>query len=102
MSFLHKSRGGCGFTHVFIAGFPAATQGATVLYDFEVLRDGSVIQTETIHLPDIRDAWPAIRRLARTFCERGHRIRVKDQAGGIVILTGVAAVRHHGEDETTE
>ena len=73
-----------------------------MLYDFEVLKDGSVIQTQTIHLPHIRDAWPAINRLARKFRERGHKIRVKDQAGGIVILTGVAAVRHHGEDETTE
>jgi len=99
---LHKSIGVCGFTHVFIGDFLGRNKGATVLYDFEVLKDGSVIQTETIHLPDIRDAWPAIRRLARTFCERGHRIRVKDQAGGIVILTGVAAVHHHGEDETTE
>jgi len=72
-----------------------------VLYDFEVVRDGSVILTETIQLPHISHAWPAINRLAKKFRERGHRIRVKDQAGGIVILTGVAAVHHHGDDETT-
>jgi len=73
-----------------------------MLYDFEVLRDGSVIQTQTIHLPHVRDAWPAINRLAMKFRDRGHKIRVKDQAGGIVILTGVAAVPKHGEDETTD
>ena len=64
-----------------------------MLYNFEVVKQGSVIQTQTFHLPHISHAWPTIIRLARRFCERGHRIRVKDQAGGIVILTGVAAVR---------
>ena len=63
-----------------------------MLYDFEVLRDGTLILTQKIHLPHIRFAWPAINKLATKFRERGHRIRVKDQAGGIVILTGVAAV----------
>ena len=63
-----------------------------MLYDFEVLRDGSVILTQKIHLPHIRFAWAAITRLATKFRGRGHKIRVKDQAGGIVILTGVAAV----------
>ena len=70
-----------------------------MLYDFEVVRDGNVILKQTMHLPDISHAWPAIKRLARRFRERGHRIRVKDQAGGIVILTGVAAVHHLGEGE---
>jgi len=68
-----------------------------MLYNFEVVKDGSVLQTQTIHLPRIHDAWPTIVRLARRFRGRGHRIRVKDQTGGIVILTGVAAVRHHEE-----
>ena len=63
-----------------------------MLYNLEVLRDGSVILTQKIHLPHIRFAWPAINRLAKRFRERGHKIQVKDQAGGIVILTGVAAV----------
>jgi len=35
-----------------------------VLYNFEVVRDDSVILTETIHLPHISHAWPAINRLA--------------------------------------
>jgi len=94
-----EREGGSG--HFFIANFPGRTKGKPMLYDFEVLRDGSVIQTQTIHLPHIRDAWPAINRLAMKFRERGHKIRVKDQAGGIVILTGVAAIRHHGDDEAT-
>jgi hypothetical protein len=63
-----------------------------MLYDFEVLKDSSVILTQTVRLPHIRFAWPTINRLARRFSERGHRIRVKDQTGGIVILTGVTAV----------
>jgi hypothetical protein len=58
-----------------------------VLYDFEVVKDGSVIQTQTVHLPHISHAWPAISRLAGRFSQRGHKIRVRDQAGGIVILT---------------
>ena len=64
-------------------------------YDFEVLKDGVVIETQSIHLPHIRFAWPEIVRLAKRFCGRGHKIRVKDNAGGIVILTGVDAVRRH-------
>jgi hypothetical protein len=67
-----------------------------VLYEFEVVRDGNVILTQTIQLPHISHAWPAINRLANRFREPGHKIQVKDQAGGIVILTGVAAVRHEG------
>jgi len=67
-----------------------------MLYHFEVLKDGSVILTQTIHLAHIRFAWPAINRLAMRFRDRGHKIRVKDQAGGIVILTGVTAVEASG------
>ena len=72
-----------------------------MLYDFEVVKDGNVIQKQTIHLPDVSYAWPAIKRLASRYRERGHGIRVKDQAGGIVILTGVAAIRHLGVGEAT-
>ncbi len=73
-----------------------------MLYSVEVVKQGSVIQAQTMHLPHIRDAWPMIVRLAKRFRDRGHRIRVKDQAGGIVILTGVAAVRHHGGDSGSD
>ena len=65
-----------------------------MLYDFEVLKDGAVIAAEqTIALPDTRAAWPKIAELAKTFDEPGHKIRVKDEAGGIVILIGVTALR---------
>ena len=68
-------------------------------YDFEVLKDGVVIDTQSIHLPHIRFAWPEIMRLAKRFCGPGHKFRVKDDAGGIVILTGVDAVRCHSSRE---
>ena len=58
-------------------------------YEFEVLKDGVVIDIQSIHLPHIRFAWPEIIRLAKRFCGPGHKFRVKDDAGGIVILTGV-------------
>jgi hypothetical protein len=69
-----------------------------MLYDFEVLKDSSVILIQAIRLSHIiRFAWPTISRLARRFSERGHKFRVKDQAGGIVILMGVTAVpKLHG------
>ena len=61
------------------------------VYDFEVLKDGAVIAAEqTIALPDTSAAWPKIAELAKTFDEPG---RVKDEAGGIVILIGVMALR---------
>ena len=65
------------------------------LYDFEVLRDGVVVAAkQTIALPDTTAAWPKIAELAKTFHEPGHKFRVKDEAGGIVILIGVATLRH--------
>ncbi len=63
-------------------------------YDFEVLKDGAIIAAEqAIALPDASAAWPKIAELAKTFDEPGHKIRVRDEAGGIVILIGVAALR---------
>jgi hypothetical protein len=64
------------------------------VYDFEVLKDGAVIAAQqTIVLPDTRAAWPKIAELAKAFDGPGHNIRVKDEAGGIVILIGIAALR---------
>ena len=66
------------------------------LYDFEVLRDGSVIAARrAIGLPDTRAAWPEIARLAKSFDQPDCKIRVLDESGRIVILTGVATVRRH-------
>ena len=63
-------------------------------YVFEVLKDGAVIDTRSVVLPHIRHAWTEITRLAKIFSGPGHKIRVKDEDGGIVILTGVGAVWH--------
>ena len=65
------------------------------IYDFEVLKDGTVIAAkQAILLPDARAAWPKVAELAETFNEPGHKIRVRDEAGGIVILIGVVTLRH--------
>jgi hypothetical protein len=64
------------------------------VYDFEVLKEDAVIAAkQTIVLPDTSAAWPKIAELAKAFDEPGHKIRVKDEAGGIVILIGVIALR---------
>ena len=68
-------------------------------YDFEVLRDGSVVSAERgVLLADARAAWLEVERLARRHDERGFKIRVKDEAGRIVILTGVASVLRHARE----
>ena len=77
----------------------ADANGTMTPYNFEVLKDGVVIDIQLIHLPHIRFAWPEIIRLAKRFRRPGHKIRVKDDAGGIVILTGVDAVRRHAGNE---
>jgi hypothetical protein len=64
------------------------------VYDFEVLKDGAVIAAkQTIALPDTRAAWPKVVELAKTFDKPGCKIRVRDEAGGIVILIGVVTLR---------
>ena len=64
------------------------------VYDFEVLKEDAVVAAkQTIVLPDTSAAWPKIAELAKAFDEPGHKIRVKDEAGGIVILIGVNALR---------
>ncbi len=66
------------------------------LYDFEVLRDGAIVATERgVRLADARAAWPEVARLARRHNQPGGRIRVKDQTGRIVILTGVVSALRH-------
>ena len=72
------------------------------IYDFEVLKDGAVLAMEqTVALPDTSAAWSKIIELAKTFDEPGHKIRVKDEAGGIVILIGVATVRRSANAVST-
>ncbi len=68
------------------------------LYDFELLKDGAVIEAaRSIALPDLAAAWPLIAAMARTIQEPGCKICVKDEVGGIVILTGVASARRYAD-----
>lgn len=63
------------------------------LYDFEVVMDGVIVAAErAVAVKDVRAAWAEIVRLARRHDEPGGKIRVKDETGRIVILTGVASV----------
>jgi hypothetical protein len=73
------------------------------VYDFEVLKDGAVIAArQTIALPDASAAWPKIAELAKTFDEPGHKFRVKDEAGRIVILIGVVTLRNSTKAVATD
>ena len=64
------------------------------LYVFEVVKDGeSIMAKHSVALPDLTAAWSRIANLARIFDEPGCKIRVKDEAGEIVILVGVATAR---------
>ena len=56
-----------------------------------------VASKRSIVSPDVSAAWPMIASLAKAIDEPGYRIRVKDWAGGIVILIGVAALRLYAE-----
>ena len=94
----HVKRLGRRFRALFFPCFSDANRTMTP-YEFEVLKDGVVIDIQSIHLPHIRFAWPEIIRLAKRFCGPGHKFRVKDDAGGIVILTGVDTVRRHTGNE---
>jgi hypothetical protein len=81
----------------FLAGPPcvsAVRDEEMKQYDFEVLRDGAVIVAErSIVLPELAAVWSKIAELGRAVKEPGCKIRVKDQAGRIVILVGVATAR---------
>ncbi len=69
------------------------------LYDFEVLMDGAVVAGErAVLLNDARAAWAEVERLARRNDQPGRKIRVKDESGRIVILTGVASVLRLARD----
>jgi hypothetical protein len=66
-----------------------------LVYDFEVLKDEALVASmRSIRLPDVGATWTMILALAKSIDEPGHKIRVKDQAGGIVILIGIVALRH--------
>ncbi|MGO9772079.1 MAG: hypothetical protein ACLPSW_21535 [Roseiarcus sp.] len=65
-------------------------------YDFEVLKGDRVISAaRSVALGDLAAAWSMISEMALATDEAGCRIRVTDEIGAIVILTGVAAARLH-------
>ncbi len=65
-------------------------------YDFEVLQGDDVIAAETsVALDSSRAAWPKIIDMAKALELPGCRIRVREQAGGTIILIGVAAARQY-------
>ena len=67
-------------------------------YECEVLKDGAVIvAAHLIALPNPAAAWSKIAELARTVERQGCKIRVKDEAGGIVILVGVATALRYAD-----
>lgn len=64
-------------------------------YDFEVLSGDKVLSARrSVAMRDLKAAWPMVTEMAFSVSQSGCRIRVKDEAGAIVILTGVAAARH--------
>ena len=68
------------------------------VYDFEVLKSDAVIAAkQSIALRDPKAAWPRIAKLARIFDEPGCTIRVRDEAGGIIILIGVTSIRRYSD-----
>jgi hypothetical protein len=70
------------------------------LYDFEVLQGDRVVSARrSVALRDLKAAWPTIAEMALATKEAGCRIRVTDETGAIVILTGVAAARRHSRSD---
>lgn len=62
-------------------------------YRFEVLDKYRIVSSEMATLPTLKAAWRNVARLAGEAAEETFRIRVTDENGGIVILTGVASAR---------
>jgi hypothetical protein len=63
-------------------------------YDFEVRRgDETIAFQRSIELQTPRALWLRVAELAESVPTPGGRIRVTDQSGDIVILTGIVAAR---------
>ena len=63
------------------------------LYNFEVLNGDRLVSGAQATMSCARSTWRRIAGLALEATDPSWRIRVTDQHGGIVILTGVAAAR---------
>jgi hypothetical protein len=57
-----------------------------------------VTAERSVPLADDRAAWPEVARLAKSHGQPGCKIRVKDETGQIVMLTGVATRRRHARE----
>ena len=67
------------------------------LYNFEVLNGDRLMSEAKAAMPCARSTWRRIAGLALEAPDASWRIRVTDEHGGIVILTGVAAARKVAE-----
>jgi len=69
-------------------------------YDFELLANDRLLSARrAVAIADLKAAWPIVIEMAEGAQEAGCRIRVTDETGAIVIMTGVAAARLHGKTE---
>ena len=64
------------------------------LYDFEILKGEGVVSRRTgVAVGDVKSVWPIVTDMARNADHVGCRIRVTDETGAIVVLTGVASAQ---------
>jgi hypothetical protein len=65
-------------------------------YSFEVFDGDAVVSTRSaVAITDLRTAWQMITEMAQGADIAASYIRVTDETGAIVILTGVATARLH-------
>jgi hypothetical protein len=63
-------------------------------YDFAILKhDDEIMAVQSITLPEPSAAWPRVAKFAQDVGEPGCLIRVTNEAGEVVVLVGIAAVR---------
>jgi hypothetical protein len=63
-------------------------------YDFSIVKgEDTIAALPSVQLPDPRAAWPHIIALAQKVGEPGSHIRVTNEDGDIVILTGINSIR---------
>jgi hypothetical protein len=66
------------------------------IYKFEIVKGDSVVSAKSaVAIRDFKSIWPIITEMAQGPDMAGCKIRVTDETGAIVILTGVATARLH-------
>ena len=74
---------------------PRRDQSRVERYVFAVLRcDGTIADAWSIALLDPSAMWTRVAELAGNIDEPGGLIRVTNEAGGVLILVGIALARH--------